>query len=165
MHTVRSSVLKCLHLSGPQTTSVVWTIGLNIAKVPRFKIPRSSVAVALICDQSFQIERLRGANLPFTIVRPKKCSSLIPRSSATRLKTSCPVDFGWSRWKDNRCSDNENFDCLDESQEDWLRRVTVNTDPHSDVQLVLVGEKNTNNSLLLSWSGHDVPKGKLIPRC
>lgn len=46
------------------------------------------------------------------------------------------------------CSDKENFDCLDESQEDQLRHVTVNTDPDSDVQLVLVGEKNTNNSLL-----------------
>lgn len=43
-----------------------------------------------------------GLNLPFTTVRPKKCNSLIPRSSATRLRTSCPVDFGWSRWKDKQ---------------------------------------------------------------
>lgn len=47
------------------------------------------------------------------------------------------------------CSDKENFDCLGESQEDRLRHVTVNTDPDSDVQLVFVGEKNTNISLLL----------------
>lgn len=47
------------------------------------------------------------------------------------------------------CSDKQNFDCLGESQEDRQRYVNVNTNPDSDVQLVFVGEENTNGSFLL----------------
>lgn len=32
----------------------------------------------------------------------------------------------------------------------------MNTHPNSDVQLVFVGEENTNGSLLLYQGGHDV---------
>lgn len=56
-------------------------------------------------------------NLPFTTVRPKKCSSLIPRSSSTRLKTSWPVDFGWSRWR-NKSIHSQQKDCS--TEEIWL---------------------------------------------
>lgn len=56
-------------------------------------------------------------NLPFTTVRPKKCSSLIPRCSSTRLKTSWPVDLGWSKWR-NRSIHSQQKDCS--TAETWL---------------------------------------------
>lgn len=37
-----------------------------------------------------------------------------------------------------------------------LGRVNISTHPNSDVQLVFVGEENTDCSFLLSWSGHCV---------
>lgn len=42
------------------------------------------------------------------------------------------------------------------------RDIVKNTHPNSDVQLVFVGEENTNGSLLLYRGGHDVLCGLMI---
>lgn len=86
---------------------------------------------------------MAGYDLPFTTVRPKKCSSLIPRSSDTQLNTSCPVDLIFT----------EQIEKLD----NVMNRMSTTTWIYSSIVILWGGQEIFDTWCLNPWSFNSNP--------